>query len=147
MWKMFLPILVIVFSNTFYNVCAKSTPANLNTFASLTVTYGIAMLFSLVLFLVTGPSGVAGGGRNLLTELSKTNWTTWVLGLAVVGLEGGFLFAYRAGWKISSAQIVASISLTCVLLVVGFLFYHESITARQLIGTVVCFAGLLLITL
>jgi hypothetical protein len=37
MWNMFYPISIIVISNVVYNICAKSTPDNVNSFASLTV--------------------------------------------------------------------------------------------------------------
>ena len=139
MWKLLLPMLLIVVSNTFYNICAKSTPEGINTFASLSVTYGIAMVSAIALFFITGEQ------KNLVTELSKANWTTFVLGLAVVGLETGFLLAYRAGWKISSAQLVASIVVSVALIFVGFGFYHEAITARQLVGTAACALGLFLL--
>lgn len=139
MWSMLWPILVVVAANAIYNISAKSTPENLNSFASLSVSYIVAAVCSLILFFATSPQ------KNLFSELSKANWTTYALGVAIVGLEFGFLCVYRAGWKISTANLFSAISLACVLLVVGLLLYKESINIRQIIGMAVCAVGLILI--
>lgn len=59
---------------------------------------------------------VLGNSRNILAELKKTNWIPFVLGLVIVGLEVGFIYAYKAGWKISTAQIVTSSILGVILI-------------------------------
>ncbi len=124
MWSLLWPILVVVAANTLYNISAKSTPANVNLFASLSATYLVAMLCSMAIYLMTSEQ------KNLFVAWSETNWATYVLGVAVVGLELGFLCVYRAGWNISTAQLFASIALTCVLLVVGVFLYREPLTLR-----------------
>ena len=136
---MLWPVLVVVGANTIYNISTKSTPANVNAFASLAMTYVMAALSSVVLFFLTSDS------KNLLAELAKTNWTAYALGIAIIGLEFGYICIYRAGWKIGVASLVANISLACVLLVVGYFFYKEVITLKQLIGMGVCALGLMLI--
>ena len=139
MWNMLWPVLVVVGANTIYNISTKSTPANVNAFASLAMTYVMAVLSSVVLFFLTSDS------KNLLAELAKTNWTAYALGIAIIGLEFGYICIYRAGWKIGVASLVANISLACVLLVVGYFFYKEVITLKQLLGMGVCAIGLMLI--
>jgi len=136
---MLWPVLVVVGANTIYNISTKSTPANVNAFASLAMTYVMAALSSVVLFFLTSDS------KNLLAELAKTNWTAYALGVAIIGLEFGYICIYRAGWKIGVASLVANISLACVLLVVGYFFYKEVITLKQLLGMGVCAIGLMLI--
>lgn len=139
MWSMLWPILIVVAANTLYNISAKSTPGEINSFASLSVTYLVAMICSIVMYVLTSEK------KHLLLELSKANWTTYALGVAVVGLEFGFLCVYRAGWKISVAHLFASVALTCVLLLVGFLVFKETLSLRQVFGMGVCALGLLLI--
>ena len=139
MWNMLWPVLVVVGANTIYNISTKSTPANVNAFASLAMTYVMAALSSVVLFFLTSDS------KNLLVELAKTNWTAYALGIAIIGLEFGYICIYRAGWKIGVASLVANISLACVLLIVGYFFYKEVITLKQLLGMGVCALGLMLI--
>lgn len=139
MWNMLWPILIVVAANTVYNISAKSTPPNINLFASLSVTYLIAMICSIIIYFVTSEK------KHLLSELSEANWTTYALGIAIVGLEVGFLCVYRAGWKISLANLFSAITLACVLLIVGFLLYREALSPRQLLGMGVCAVGLVLI--
>jgi len=140
MWNMMWPVLVVVGSNTLYHICAKSTPEEVNSYASLLITYGVAALCSLMMYFVTAEQ------KNLALELSRTNWTSWALGVAVLGLEFGFLCLYRAGWKVSVGQLTTSAVLSCVLLVVGVLVYREAVSLRQILGMVICGVGLVLMT-
>ncbi|MBQ7760351.1 MAG: EamA family transporter [Acidaminococcaceae bacterium] len=139
MWNMIWPVLVVVGANTIYNISTKSTPTDINAFASLAVSYLIAAVSSVVLFLLTSD------GKSLMTELAKTNWSTYALGIAIIGLEFGYICIYRAGWKISVASLVSNISLACVLLLVGLFVYKEVITLKQFIGMGICALGLMLI--
>ena len=139
MWNMLWPLLLIVGSNCFYHICTRSMPSQMNPFASLTVTYLVGAALSALIFLVS-----AGAGR-IGSELAKMNWTGFVLGLAIVGLEAGFVFLYRAGWKISVGSLAANICLALALLLIGWLLYKESISPRQLLGVAVCCAGLFLV--
>ena len=139
MWNMIWPVLIVVGANTIYNISTKSTPSDVNAFASLAASYFIAMLGSVVMFFLTADS------KNLLVELSKTNWSALALGIAIVGLEFGYICIYRAGWKIGVASLVANISLACVLLLLGLFVYKEVITLKQLLGMGICAIGLMLI--
>ena len=53
MFSYIWPILLIVTANTVYQICAKGITAAMNTYASMTVTYAVASVFSFVMFLVT----------------------------------------------------------------------------------------------
>lgn len=139
MWNMIWPMLMVVGANTVYNICAKSVPGKLNSFAALTINYLVAAGLSLALFFLT-----TGGEKNLLQEMGRTNWAPVVMGLTVVGLELGYILLYRAGWKVSVASLVANIALACILVVVGVLLYKEVLTLRQVAGMGLCVAGLLL---
>ena len=140
MWNMLWPILIVIGSNCMYNICAKSTPEGANAFASLLITYTTAAVATLVVMLLTLKPA------NIIPELNKTNWTSFVLGLAIVGLEFGYINVYRAGWKISVGTLVANIGLAVALIIIGALLYKEAITARQLAGIAICAAGLFLIS-
>lgn len=138
MWNMIWPLLLIVMSNCFYNICAKSTPETVNTFGALTVTYLVGAVLSATFFVSsTGPARV-------IPELYKVNWTSFVLGLSIVGLEAGYVFLYRAGWKVSNGALTANICLAIALLVIGFMLYKETISLRQVCGIIVCGIGLFL---
>jgi len=53
----------------------------MNTYASMTITYAVATLFSALAFFVTSKGG------NILKEFSHTNWATIVLGIVITGLK------------------------------------------------------------
>ena len=139
MWNMIWPVLIGVGANTIYNISTKSTPGDVNAFASLATSYFIATIGSVVMFFLTSDS------KNLLVEISKSNWSALALGVAIVGLEFGYICLYRAGWKIGVASLVANISLACVLLLIGLFVYKEVITLKQLLGMGICAIGLMLI--
>ena len=64
-------------------------------------------------------------------------------------LEVGFIYAYKAGWKVSAAKIVTSSILGVILIVVGYVGYKEAITwnKNKIVGVIICLAGLGLINL
>lgn len=50
------------------------------------------------------------------------------MGFVIVRLEVGFIYAYKAGWQVSSASVVQSAFLAAALIFVGALLYNEAIT-------------------
>ena len=133
------PIALVVLSNVVYQICAKSVPDGMDPFASLTVTYLVGAAVSAILFFALG----SGGG--LVREYGKLNWAPFVLGVVIVGLEAGWIYAYKAGWQVSVGFIVQSAFLAAALLLVGYFLYHESLTWNKLAGVAVCLAGLVII--
>ena len=133
------PIALVVFSNTLYQICAKEVPAGMNAFASLTVTYLVGAVASGLLFLATG------NGANLLQEYGRLNWAPFVLGLVILGLEAGWIYAYKAGWPVSTAFIVQSAILAGFLLAVGYVLYREPLAWNKVAGVVICLIGLYVI--
>lgn len=140
MWYLIWPIALVVLSNVFYNIVTKSTPADGNAFLSLTITYLIAAVCTFIMYLLDKSH------QGIVKDFAKLNWTSFALGIIIVGLEFGYIHVYRAGWNVNTAPLVANICLSCVLLVVGFLLFKEKISVRQIIGFVVCVCGLILIT-
>lgn len=135
------PLALVVLSNTFYTFCAKSVPDKMNPFASLAVSYTVGALASLVLYFVLRHEG------HLADEFRKLNWAPFVLGIAIVGLEVGYIYAYRAGWQISTAQIVQAAVLAIILIFAGKMIYDEAVTWNKVVGIIVCLGGLVLINL
>ena len=130
------PIALVVVSNILYQICAKSVPREMDAMASLTVTYLVGAVCSAVMFFVLNPGG------SLLREYGKLNMAPMLLGISVVGLEAGFIYAYKAGWPVSTASIVQSAFLSLALLVVGALLYQEAVTPSKVLGVVICLVGL-----
>lgn len=139
MWSFIWPLVLIVISNIVYHVVAKQTPSNASAFLSLTVTYLAGAVLAFVGYLVTSP------GKSLAQNFSQLNWTSYVLGLAIVGLETGFIYLYRAGWKVSIGPLVANAIVALGMIVIGLLFYKESLSVKQIIGIALCMGGLVLV--
>ncbi len=133
------PIVLVVLSNTVYQICTKSVPNDINPFASLSVTYLVGALASIVLYFILGSTG------NLIKEYGKLNWASFVLGIVIVGLEAGWIYAYKSGWQVSTGFIVQSAFLAAALLLVGYFLYHESLTWNKIVGVVICLVGLFFI--
>ncbi len=133
------PIALVVLSNVIYQICAKSVPEGMNPMASLTVTYLVGAVASGALYFILDHDG------SLIREYGKLNWAPFVLGIVIVGLEAGWIYAYKAGWQVSTGFIVQSAFLAAVLVFVGYLLYREALTWNKLVGVAVCLIGLVFI--
>ncbi len=142
MFSYLWPLLLVVLSNTVYQICAKGIPKDIDPFASLVITYLIGAAVSFILYLALGRNG-----GSVFAEFRKTNWAPFVLGLIIVGLEVGFIYAYRAGWQVSMAQIVSSSLVAVILIFVGHALYKEGVTWNKIVGVLVCLTGLGLINM
>ena len=81
-------------------------------------------------------------GGNIFKEFSHINWAVILLGIVITGLELGFIFAYNAGWKVSTLSTVSNAFLAVGLILVGFVVYHEPIDVNKIIGILICLVGL-----
>ena len=134
-------MVLIVASNVVYNISQKSTPQNANPFTALLVTYLTAILL-IVIALVFYRTD-----EGFFQSFKALNWTSIVLGISVVGLEFGYLMAYRAGWNISVGSLVANIALGLALIPVGILLYKDGFEFSKILGAALCIGGLILINI
>lgn len=138
MWIYYAALALTVVSNVLYHIFQKSTPSNVNPIISLLVTYLTAAAFCAVII----PFYPKDSG--LLDSLKRINWASFALGIAIVGLELGFLLAYRAGWNISLAGLLSNATVGLLLIPVGILFFAEKLTFINAAGIMLCFGGLVL---
>lgn len=136
MMSMYIPILFVVFCNVLYQICAKSIHPQIDPLASLVVTYLVGAATAAAAYLVLHP------GQRLWAEYRYLNWTPFALGIAVVGLEVGTIYMYKAGWNVNTGVLVESVLLAVALLAVGALLYHEAITWTKLLGVAICMVGI-----
>lgn len=139
MFSFIWPIALVVLSNVAYQICAKSVPADMNPLASMTVTYLVGAAVSAILYFMMNRGG------SLIREYAKLNWAPIAFGIVIVGLEVGMIYAYKAGWPVSTASVVQSAFLAVALVFVGWLLYHEALTWNKLLGVAICLAGLAVI--
>ena len=135
---MLLPIVVVVLSTVLYHAAQKSIPAGAPPLLSLVVSYGVAIAGTLALlpfFPVRAP---------LARALRQLNWASAAIGLTIVGVELGFLLAYRAGWRVSVGAAVSNAAVAALLVPVGLLVFGERLSGVNVFGLLLCVAGLFL---
>lgn len=131
---------VAIASAAAYHIVLKLTPAGVNPYLSLAVTYTVVTLAFGVAYLALPGSGTARA------SFAQLNWTAWVLGLVIVFLDFAFLMMYRSGFDISLGQIVSQSGTALLLLLVGTAFFSEKLSLANVAGIVLCVAGLWLIS-
>ncbi|MBM7865769.1 EamA family transporter [Heliobacterium gestii] len=132
----YLAIGLTIIANIAYHLFLKITPQNSNPVVALATTYLTAMTACILLF----PFFSQEGG--LMESLRKVNWTSIALGLSIVGLEMGFLIAYRAGGNISVAPVISNTAVALLIIPIGVLFFSEALTAKKVLGIALCLVGL-----
>jgi drug/metabolite transporter (DMT)-like permease len=135
---MLWPVAIIVASTVVYHVAQKSIPAGASPVASLLVSYAVAVIGTLAL-LPFFPIRSSFG-----RSLRELNWASAAVGLTIVGVELGFLLAYRAGWRIGLGAAVSNSAVAALLLPVGLLAFQERLSGRNVLGVFLCVTGLVL---
>ncbi len=133
--SMFFVVIVTVF----YHISQKAIDTVVHPAVSLVVTYTVSLVLSLLILLIWPPEGTIVG------ELGRVNRWSVLLGVAIVGIEIGFLLIYRSSWPIGTASLVANGLVAAVLFAVGVLVFAEPMGTRQLIGLVFALIGLVLL--
>lgn len=134
----FLPLVMVICCNLGYHLLSKSLPSNINPFIGLSATYGVAFLGSLLLFAITKVTIYSNQKVNI-------NMYNLLLGIVIIGVEGGYMLMYRAGWEVSKASVVANIVLAILLLFIGAIVFHESVAVKKIAGIILCVLGIALI--
>jgi drug/metabolite transporter (DMT)-like permease len=132
-------IVLIIVSNILYNICQKSTPQNVDPFSALLTTYLTAVILTLI------AAQFYKSDKGFMQSFSELNWTSIALGVSIVGLEFGYLLAYRAGWNISLGSLVANIILALMLIPIGVIFFKEGFDPHKILGVSFCIVGLIII--
>lgn len=142
MFSTWWPLLLVVLSSVGYQVGLKEVSGIGDPMISLMVTYLAASAVSFVIYFFQSL-----GKESFLRGVLSVNVSAMGLGLAIVGIEVGTLFMYRAGWAVNVAFVVANSLIVAALMVTGFLLYKEKLTLRQLIGVGISLAGILCIVM
>ena len=136
------PLFLIIGSNVCYHLSSRCASRTASPFAALVAAYLVGAAGALALYFATERSGFG----SLVSQARLLNWANLLLGLAIIGLEGGFLYLYRAGWSVSVGPVLSYTGLAVALLVVGALIFGEHVGWRQVFGVALCLAGIALVT-
>jgi multidrug transporter EmrE-like cation transporter len=139
MFLFYFSITLAIASSALYHFTAKSTPSNVNFTVSLLVTYAVAFVVTLVgFFFFPAPNGIT-------IELKQLNWASIGLAVAIVGIEFGFLLTYRSGWNIGIAAVLVNVVASLILVPVAIFFFKDKISFINVLGILVCLAGLVML--
>jgi drug/metabolite transporter (DMT)-like permease len=139
MFLFYFSITLAICSSALYHFSAKSTPANVNFSISLVVTYLVALgIVLLTTFFFPTKNGI-------VAELKQLNWASFLLAIAIVGIEFGFLLVYRSGWNLGIAAVLVNVAASLILLPVAVFLFKDKISWVNVLGIIVCFIGLIML--
>lgn len=139
MFLFYFSITLAILSSALYHFVAKSTPSNVNFTVSLLVTYAVAFIVTLIgFFFFPATNGVKA-------ELTKLNWASIGLAIAIVGIEFGFLLVYRSGWNLGIAAVLVNVVASLILVPVAIFLFKDRLTWVNIMGIFVCLIGLLML--
>jgi drug/metabolite transporter (DMT)-like permease len=140
-----ISISIATLSIVVYHLAMKKLPEGSNPAGVLALIYFFAFLLScLLMFVWKSPETL--NPLQIVKSDPKLLIFCVVLGVAVVGIEGGFLLAYRAGWSPVWAPLVANAFGSAVMIPISMYFLREGISAAKVIGAIFCFVGVYLVT-
>jgi drug/metabolite transporter (DMT)-like permease len=131
-------ILLAIVGTLLYHVFQKITPADVHPMIAFIVTYATSTFLSILLIPLFPMT------TSFAEMIKKVNWVSIALGIAIVGVEVGYLLAYRAGWQISLGAIVSNVAVAVILIPVGLLLFREKISTVNYVGIVICMLGLVM---
>ena len=139
MFLFYFSITLAICSSALYHFVAKSTPSNVNFTVSLLVTYAVAFVITLLGFLFFPAT------NGITTELKQLNWASIALAIAIVGIEFGFLLTYRSGWDLGIAAVLVNVVASLILVPVSIYVFKDKISWVNILGILVCLAGLVML--
>ncbi len=140
MFWFFLPLILGVCACVPYHISLKSLPASVHPLAALAIAYSIAAL-SCIAIVTFSPSKI-----DWIQSIKDMKWLGVALGLGILGVELGFLLAYRAGWNVNAASVTFNAMVGIVLIGVGYFLFKEHLTWINFSGIALCLTGIFLIT-
>ncbi len=139
MFLFYFSIALAIASSALYHFSAKSTPAHVNFPISLIVTYSVAIVVTvLIVFFFPAKNGLA-------FELKQLNWASFLLAIAIVGIEFGFLLVYRSGWHLGIVAVLVNVVASLILVPVAIFVFKDKLNWVNIVGILVCLVGLVML--
>ena len=130
---------IAVGSIVVYQICIKAVPNELNPISVMVTFYATALVFTLIsakFVPVVAPSW----------SLHEISWAAVLVGIAIVGIELGYLLMYRSGWQLAVAPLIGLGGAVIILAPLGYLIFREPLSLKNIAGILLCLYGLYLLT-
>jgi drug/metabolite transporter (DMT)-like permease len=135
----YFSIVIVILSNVLYHAAQKSVAPSVHPLVATVVAYLAAIALCLLAFPFFPLQ------NTIQEELRRINWSSYALGVSIVGVELGYLLAYRAGWEVNIGSVVANVAIGILLVPIGIWMFKESVSWTTIAGIVLCLAGVALI--
>jgi drug/metabolite transporter (DMT)-like permease len=135
----YFSIALTIGSSALYHFSQKQIPAGVHPIVSVIVTYAVSLVICLGLLLFLWPK------EGVWQAVKQLNWASYVLALSLIGLEVGFLLAYRAGWNIGLAAVLVNVVASLILIPVALFVFRDKLSWINIAGVVVCLIGLVML--
>ena len=140
--KFWWPVFLIVLCSVAYQMGVKEISGGLHPLTALTLTYLSASFTSFLLYFLLAPKGA-----RRRREIFRWNPSALGLGGAIVGIELGVVYMYRAGWMVHTSFILSNSLIVVALMILGRLAYGEKLKMRQLLGVLISLSGIVCIVM
>ncbi len=135
----YLSISLAILASAVYHFSQKATPKGVNAPVSLMVTYATALCLTAVLLCFMPTKG------GFWLEVRRLNWASYLLAIAIVGLEVGFLLVYRSGWNMGLAAVLVNVVASLLLVPLAILVFKERLNWVNIAGIIACLIGLIML--
>ena len=135
----YFPFALAIGGSLLYHLAQKSVPQEVNPFFATIIAYLVGIVLCAIC------ACLYPGNKSFIDSVKASNWAVFAVGAAVVGIELGFLLAYRAGWRISVAAVATNAAITAMLIPIGIVIFKEQLSLRNAVGLILCIAGLILV--
>jgi multidrug transporter EmrE-like cation transporter len=132
------PVMLMVASFTIYQLCLKYVRPGLNVLGFQTVAYFVAGVGAAALW-ASNPQ--LGDNAMRPSDLALAV----AFAASVIGLEYGYVIAYRSGWPVDMTPALVTGATTIMLMLLAIGLLGEVLTLCKAVGVTLCIAGIALI--
>lgn len=134
-----LPLGITLLGNCLYHLTSREVSTQGAPFSILAIVYLFGCIAATLIAFSVESANAASFGRILAAP-----WAL-LLAAAVLMIEVGFLFAYRAGAPISTSSLLVNASVAVILALVGVVALREPFSWKLLLGLALTIGGVILI--
>lgn len=139
----FVSASVVIVSIAVYQTNMKLVSGALNPLHVLVTIFSTALLCTLLAIKFVPAL------QTTTTEpfLSNFPYSAVIVGLAIVGVELGYLLMFRSGCHLASAPLVTMGGAAVLLTIIGAILFSQPLTARTIAGLVIVISGLYILSI
>ena len=139
MWLFYISALIAIVGAIGYQFLVKQLPASINPLISNLGIYAGVIVLCIVLLPFFPPEG------GVMAQIRQLSWLHIGLAFSVLFIEIGFLLMYRAGWNLSTGNIMTGVVINLSLVNIGLLAFNEKLNTINFVGVILCIIGVTLI--